>query len=36
VFVIALVSAALAFVTVFFTPRIDLKDKPAASPVSAD
>ncbi len=36
VFVIALISAVLAFVTVFFTPRIELKDKPAAAPVSAD
>lgn len=35
VFVIALVSAALALVAVFFTPRINLQEK-ASAPVSAD
>lgn len=35
VFVIALVSAVFALIAVFFTPRVNLQDKPAAS-VSAD
>jgi EmrB/QacA subfamily drug resistance transporter len=36
VFLIAFVSAAFALVAVFFSPRINLRDKSATAPVSAD